>query len=113
MYSLGRASNINRPICIVMGVVFIVLGNYLPKTKQNSTVGVRTKYTLGSEEIWNKVSRVSGYTLIAFGIMFIIAAFLDSLIAVTVLIAFVASMLIVSFIYPYRLSKKYRIDRHK
>lgn len=108
LYSLGRASNISRPVCILLGVILIVLGNYLPKTKQNSTIGVRTKYTLGSEEIWNKASRITGYTMIVFGILFMVSAFLGSLAAAVVLIAFIAAMLIVSFIYPYRLSKKHK-----
>lgn len=110
MFALGRTSNINKPVCIVLGLVFIILGNYLPKTKQNSIIGVRTKYTLSSEEIWQKASRVTGYIMILFGVLFIISAFLDTIIAVVTLIAFIAAMLIVSFVYPLWLAKKSFID---
>ncbi|MEA4973938.1 MAG: DUF1648 domain-containing protein [Candidatus Metalachnospira sp.] len=112
-FSLGKTSNINKPVCIILGIVFVILGNYLPKTKQNSIIGVRTKYTLSSEEIWQKSARVTGYIMIIFGVMFIVSAFLDTMIAVATLIAFVVAMLIVSFVYPYRLAKKSGVDRRK
>jgi len=111
MFSLGKASNINKPVCIVLGLIFIILVNYLPKTKQNSIIGVRTKYTLSSEEIWQKASRVTGYLMIVFGVLFIASAFFNTIIAVLILIAFVAAMLIVSFVYPVWLAKKSSIDR--
>lgn len=113
MFSLGKTSNINKPVCIIMGIIFIILGNYLPKTKQNSIIGVRTKYTLSSEEIWQKSSRVTGYIMIIFGVLFIASAFFDTTIAVATLIAFFAAMLFASFVYPYRLAKKSGIDRNK
>lgn len=111
MFSLGKTSNINKPVFIILGLIFIILGNYLPKTKQNSIIGVRTKYTLSSEEIWKKVSKVAGYIMIIFGVLFIVAAFLDTIIAVATLIAFIVAMIIVSFIYPYWIAKKSSVDR--
>lgn len=113
MFSLGRTSNINKPVCIILGIIFIVLGNYLPKTKQNSVIGVRTKYTLNSEEIWQKSARVTGYVMVVFGVLFILSAFLDTMIAVSVFIAFFVSMIIVSFVYPFWLAKKSGVDRSK
>jgi len=111
MFSLGRTTSISRPVCIIIGLIFITLGNYLPKTKQNNVIGIRTKYTLSSEEIWKKTSRITGYTMITFGLLFIVSAFLDTMISIIILIAFLAAMLFVSIIYPIRIAKKSGIDR--
>ena len=59
----------------MLGVVFMALGNYLPKCKQNNTIGVRVKWTLESEENWNKTHRFAGKVwlftgLLIFGTMF-------------------------------------------
>ena len=43
-----------------VGLLFIVLGNYLPKTRYNYVMGIRTPWTLSSEEVWDKTHRVAG-----------------------------------------------------
>ena len=55
-----------------MGLVFIIIGNYLPKCKQNYTVGIKLPWTLNSEENWNKTHRLAGYVFMLCGIMQIV-----------------------------------------
>ncbi len=42
------------------GVVFIVIGNYLPKTRYNFVIGIRTPWTLSNEEVWDRTHRLAG-----------------------------------------------------
>ena len=41
-------------------LLFIVIGNYLPKIKQNNTIGIRIVWTLQDEENWNATHSFSG-----------------------------------------------------
>ena len=42
------------------GLMFMVIGNYLPKVKQNNTIGIRVVWTLQDEENWNATHSFSG-----------------------------------------------------
>ena len=57
---LGVAVDMNMILPIFLGLLFTVIGNYLPKCKQNYTIGIRIPWTLNSEENWNKTHRFAG-----------------------------------------------------
>ena len=59
-----------------VGVIFLVLGNYMPKIKQNYTFGIKTPWTLESENVWNKTHRFSGVLYMITGVLFIAAPFI-------------------------------------
>ena len=44
----------------MLGVMFIFIGNYLPKVKQNRTLGIKISWALNNEENWNKTHRFGG-----------------------------------------------------
>lgn len=72
--------NINTStfVLALMGLVFIIIGNYLPKCKQNYTMGVKLPWTLNSEENWNKTHRLSGFIWVIAGIIQIASAFFQT-----------------------------------
>lgn len=57
---------------IFMGLVFLVLGNYLPKIRQNYTVGIKIPWTLNNENNWNKTHRMAGKLWVAGGLLILI-----------------------------------------
>lgn len=65
---------INTALFGIFGLLFIGLGNYLPRVRPNFTFGIRTPWTLASEEVWRRTHRASGPVLIAAGIATLIAA---------------------------------------
>lgn len=65
-------------IFIVIGILFIAIGNYLPKCKYNYTVGIRLPWTLASEENWQKTHRLAGFTWVLGGILMAGNAFFAS-----------------------------------
>lgn len=75
-FALGIEVNIGMLCCLLIGVLLIVLGNYMPKAKQNYTFGVKTPWALNSEENWNKSNRLAAWVFVALGFIFIINAFL-------------------------------------
>lgn len=64
---------------IILGstsVLFVIIGNYLPKTRSNWFLGIRTPWTLSSETTWAKTHRVTGRLFIAMGILGILSVIL-------------------------------------
>lgn len=62
-------------ICMLgMGLLFAVLGNYLPKCQPNYTVGIRLPWTLASEDNWRKTHRLGGYVWVIGGLCMAVLA---------------------------------------
>ncbi|MBQ7873708.1 MAG: SdpI family protein [Oscillospiraceae bacterium] len=101
-YALGAEVNIGMVCCLLIGVIFIALGNYQPKAKQNYTFGYKIPWTLNSEENWNRTHRLAGWMMVICGFIFIINAFL--LWEWLVLIAIPAAL--IPIVYSYILYKK-------
>ena len=57
---------------LLFGVMFIIIGTYLPKARQNYTIGIRVPWTLANEENWNRTHRLAGTLWIICGILMII-----------------------------------------
>lgn len=83
MIALGRKINITVIIMILVGVLFIVFGNYMPKLQQNYTVGVRVPWALNNEENWIRTHRFGGKVFMVEGIVTIIIGLLTNLIGET------------------------------
>ena len=58
-----------------MGVLFGVMGNLLGKVTRNFFVGIRTPWTLASEEVWNRTHRLGGKLFVVAGLVVVAAAF--------------------------------------
>ena len=49
-----------KMVNVLMGVVFLIIGIYLPKCKRNYTFGIRVRWTLENEDNWNATHRFGG-----------------------------------------------------
>ena len=90
----------------IMGILFVFLGNYLPKCKPNRTIGIRVIWTLRSEENWIATHRFSGRVWMAGGILVLAAAFLPEKWVLPVSMALVLVLVLVSIIYSWAFSRK-------
>ena len=52
----------------IVGLLFILIGNYMPKCKQNYTTGIKVPWTLHSQENWNRTHRLAGWVWIIGGV---------------------------------------------
>lgn len=57
-----------------IGVLFIVLGNYMPRVKQNYSFGCKTPWALHDEHNWNRTQRMGGYTFVVMGLALLVSA---------------------------------------
>lgn len=89
------------------GLLFIVIGNYLPKVKQNNTLGIRVVWTLQDEENWNATHRFSGKLWMVSGILCMLCGlFGESKAALIVYIVSIMIAAIISILYSYLFYKK-------
>ena len=58
--STGAADNVIKLMSIGVGVMFIILGNLMPKVKRNGLFGLRTSWSMENDEIWNRSQRFGG-----------------------------------------------------
>ncbi len=103
--SLGAKSNIIYFIIPAISILFIVIGIFLPKVKKNYFVGIRTPWTLYSEEVWNRTHQSAGKFFIAAGIISLFGLFLPKQSFIIVVTAVLAAALI-SVIYSYFIFRK-------
>ncbi|MCB0144848.1 MAG: SdpI family protein, partial [Caldilineaceae bacterium] len=63
----GWPLDIGRIVGGAVGILFIILGNYMGKIRSNYTMGIRTPWTLASELSWNKTHRLGGKLFVTLG----------------------------------------------
>ena len=85
------------------GVVIVICGNYLPKCRQNYTVGIKLPWTLHSETNWNKTHRFAGFLWVAGGLVIILSAFLSTW---NIQLVVVGLLVVAPFLYSYFEFKK-------
>lgn len=71
---LGVGIRVETLLPLLVGVLFIAIGNYLPKCRQNYTMGIKTPWTLNSEENWTRTHRLGGYSFTIGGLVFLLCA---------------------------------------
>ena len=90
--ALGMKLNVEVITMGIVGMLFLVLGNYMSKNHQNYTVGIRNPWTLSSEENWEKTHRLASKMWMIGGIIVLLNIFFKQpwiLIAVVLICAFV------------------------
>lgn len=64
--------DIGKVSVILMGIIFIVLGNFMTKTRINSAVGFRVSWSMYNDNTWRKSNRFGAYAIMIAGIVTII-----------------------------------------
>ena len=102
---LGKQIPANFPFLLV-GFLFIVIGNYLQQCKHNYFIGVRTPWTLSSENVWNKTHRLASKLFVLSGFLILFASFLPFWYQFSVLLASTLLTVCTLFVYSYQMFKK-------
>jgi uncharacterized membrane protein len=100
--ALGREPDIGHIVPIMLGILFIVLGNYMGKIRSNWFMGIRTPWTLSSELSWKKTHRIGGILFVLTGILLLILAMAGSgKVFITGMIVIMGGVIIYLFVYSY------------
>ena len=106
LFAIGYDIPVTHVISVSIGLMFVLLGNYFGKIKRNWLFGIRTPWTLSSEEVWNKTHRFSGYAFMIGGVLIALASFLPEQYRLTIFIVSIATILIATVGYSYLAYRK-------
>ncbi|MBP3479139.1 MAG: SdpI family protein [Oscillospiraceae bacterium] len=92
-------------MCLLVGIMFIIVGNYLPKCRQSYTMGIKLPWTLDDEGNWNATHRFGGWVWVICGVAMLATAFLGNF---WVLLGVLLVAVILPTVYSYLYYRKHR-----
>lgn len=101
---LGLKWDVGRILVLALGLLFLAMGNYLPKCRQNATLGIKLPWTLYSEENWNKTHRFGGKCWFVGGLAVMVLAFVPTGILAVLLPVAMLLVIAAPTVYSWRLS---------
>ena len=103
LIALGYGVRMEVVMPVLIGVIFTIIGNYLPKCKQNYTIGIKIPWTLNNEENWNKTHRFAGWLWTVCGILVMLTGFFGGF---WVFLPITFLMVLAPIIYSYMLHRR-------
>ena len=101
--------DIAKVSCIILGGIFIVLGNFMPKTRKNYLLGVRISYSMYNDTTWRKSNRFGAIAMIAAGILTVLTSiFLNGNAATVMMLIYLLGATAATLIYA---KKVYDIEK--
>ncbi len=110
VYSIafGKTFDFTLLMPALFGIMFIFIGNYLPKIKQNRTLGIKVSWALKNEENWNKTHRLGGKVWVISGLAMLFSIFLPQAAMASVAACAIIAAIIIPIVYSYCIYKKHQ-----
>ncbi len=99
--------DIGKVSVILMGIIFIVLGNFMTKTRTNGTVGVRLSWSMYNDNTWRRSNRFGAIAIMIAGVLTIITAAVmsNSFGATMISLGYLCLATILTVIYAHKVYK--------
>ena len=104
--ALGNTFSALRLMQLVFGLIFLILGNYMPKIRRNASLGIKISWTLESEENWNATHRFAGKIWAACGVAMLLSIFLPEGWTMAVLLIALLPAVGLPILYSWSFRKK-------
>ena len=105
-YALGIDFSMQKWAMALLGAMFIAIGNYLPKCRQNRTLGIKLKWTYESEANWNATHRFGGRVWVIGGALMMASLLLPEGIADDVMVVLMLAVVLIPVVYSWRYASK-------
>ncbi len=106
--AFAKAVDFSLLIPVLFGIMFVFIGNYLPKIKQNRTLGIKIFWTLKNEENWNKTHRLGGKVWVICGFVMLFSVFLPQTAMVPIAVCAIIAAVVIPIVYSYCIYKKHQ-----
>ena len=104
--SLGNDLDIRKIVMILLGILFIISGNYMPKVRSDYYINSKMFLIKNRDEkLVNKAIKISAYGLIICGILFILSILFKPVVSMAVLAVVMVYFLFI-YIYVYIKNRK-------
>jgi uncharacterized membrane protein len=104
--ALGYMENIPSLTQIGVGALFVILGNYMGKLKHNYFMGIRTPWTLASEEVWYRTHRLAGPFWVLGGLLFMLSSLFAGDVFLKVMLVIIIVLVAIPAVYSFIIFKK-------
>ena len=105
-WALGFEFDIGFWVTVFLGIVFVLIGNYLPKCTPSFTMGIKLPWTLSDDENWRKTHRMAGPIWVFGGVLIIVSTFLKiTWMMLPALLVMVCAPTVYSYLYFRKHSK--------
>lgn len=106
--ALGWGIPANHMIVGAIGVMFVLIGNQLGKSRSMYMIGLRTPWALSSEEVWIKTHRLAGKLMVLAGLVAVVAALmpLPSGLLATIVTVAIGGAVVVPIVFSFLLWRK-------
>jgi len=106
--AFGKEFAIELFMPALLGAMFIFIGNYLPKVKQNRTLGIKISWTMHNEENWNKTHRLGGKVWVIGGLIILFSVILPLRAMVWIACCVFVAAMIIPVVYSYCIYKQHQ-----
>ena len=108
IYAIALDVDFNLPTIFfgLFGVMFLLIGNYLPKCRRSRTMGIKLPWTLSSDENWNATHRFGGKVWVICGVAMLVCAFLPIRIAVYTMLGIIMVAVLLPTLYSWLYYRK-------
>ena len=93
-------------LCVISGLMFVLMGNYMPKITRNRTMGIKIKWTLASDENWAATHRVAGRVWFFGGFVVMLGALLPVNALMVAALPATLLLILIPTVYSYVFYKK-------
>lgn len=99
---------VDMPTFVVLGVgsMFVILGNLMPRVKPNWLLGIRTPWTLESEQVWRATHRLGGRTMVIGGLITMAGVFFPTEVQPWIAMAGLGVGAFIPLVYSYILWRR-------
>ena len=105
-YSLPEI-DIIKIVTILLGLMFVGVGNFMPRTRTNSLIGFRCKWTMYNENSWRKSNLFAGIVMMVLGILIALENIIFSgIVAAMIMIGLLIVSIVIMSVYAYVVYKK-------
>lgn len=106
MIAQGSVTGMTGFTFLFLGLMFAIMGNFMPKCKQNSTIGIKVKWALQDEENWRATHRFAGRVWVIGGILFMGLVFLPGKLMIPGMLIGIFVLAFIPMFYSYFYYKK-------
>ncbi len=99
--NLGVYLNVGALVPSLIGLLFLIMGNYMGKIKPNWFVGIRTPWTMSSEEVWNKTHRFGGKAFMLSGALIALSGLVPLPLRLPLFVFAIMIILFGTIVYSY------------
>ncbi|GEC87679.1 SdpI family protein [Brevibacillus brevis] len=95
-YGYGYMLNIGIFVTLILGILFVTIGNFMPRFRHNYLIGIRTPWSLASEEVWKNTHLLSSRVFFIGGILIMLTSFLPTTIHYVLMLLIVLVTILIS-----------------